>query len=70
MRPVSRLLVVPFLPLILAGCISVPDYVKADMEPPDGTRPNNYGRYATEGDELRRPVEPDRPTIAPMERAK
>ena len=52
--------------LLLAGCINVPDHVKEDMQPPDGKRPNNFGKLIeVEGQRPR--VEPDRPTIPPAE---
>lgn len=45
-----------------AGCITVPPDLRADMEPPDGSRPNNFGRLVGEGDDAE--IQPDRPTIA------
>ncbi len=45
----------------LCGCISVPAEVRADFAPPDGQRPNNFGRLV---DTPAGPVvQPDRPTI-------
>ena len=46
------------LGVLLAGCISIPDEVEADFEPPDGRRPNNFGRVVDETT-----VVPDAPTI-------
>lgn len=40
------------------GCISVPEDIRAEFEAPDGTRPNNFGRFDDSGK-----VVPDRPTI-------
>lgn len=60
----------------LAGCITVPDDIKASMAQPDGKRPNNFGKAvpvaAWSGDDGRMAdpevqaidVVPDRPTIA------
>lgn len=62
----------------LAGCMSVPDDIQASMSPPDGRRPNNYGKTVAvaswRGDDGRNAqpdsqpfdVVPDRPTIAPV----
>ncbi|RME73415.1 MAG: hypothetical protein D6776_07125, partial [Planctomycetota bacterium] len=50
-------------PLVLAGCLSVPDALRADFAPPDGKRPNNYGRGRVDADGVWR-VHPDRPTVA------
>lgn len=45
----------------LPGCVSVPPDLEADMQPPDGARPNNYGRLV---DGPAGPiVRPDRPTV-------
>ena len=46
----------------LIGCQSVPPDMQTDMLPPDGVRPNNFGRLVA-GSE--KGVEPDRPTIGP-----
>jgi starvation-inducible outer membrane lipoprotein len=48
--------------LALSACVSVPPDIQADMTPPDGTRPNNFGRFVDgpEGQVVR----PDRATIA------
>ncbi|MBL4850317.1 MAG: hypothetical protein JKY65_32775 [Planctomycetes bacterium] len=75
--PKPILLACSALLFALAGCITVPDEIKADMQQPDGTRPNNFGRAVEvsswEGrDDERgatpgaRPfkVVPDHPTIA------
>jgi hypothetical protein len=61
-----RLLLAGLL-LCAAGCISLPDEVKADLEPPDGKRPNNFGTHEDDGT-FRPPVRPDVPTI-PAEQA-
>jgi hypothetical protein len=47
---------------LCGGCISVPPDLRADMEPPDGSRPNNFGVLVGEGE--RPDIRPDRPTIA------
>ena len=75
--PKSLLLVGSALSLALAGCITVPDAIKADMLQPDGKRPNNFGKAVEvsswEGQDDQRgaspdarpfKVVPDRPTIA------
>jgi hypothetical protein len=62
--PLLRILLLVWLGAS-AGCISVPDYVKADMQAPDGERPNNFGKLIDNG-EGRPRVEPDRPTIHPV----
>lgn len=46
---------------LLVGCVGVPPEMEADLVPPDGSRPNNFGRM--EGDAVR----PDRPTIAALD---
>lgn len=58
-----------------AGCITVPDDVKASMAQPDGARPNNFGKAVAvatwRGDDERTAspevqpfdVVPDRPTL-------
>lgn len=45
-----------------AGCISVPEDLRADMVQPDGSRPNNFGQHVDAPDGVA--VHPDRPTIA------
>ncbi|MGE0712502.1 MAG: hypothetical protein AB7N76_01485 [Planctomycetota bacterium] len=57
MKPLALLLAL--LALLAPGCISIPDDVRRSFDPPDGKRPNNYGRLDDQGE-----VRPDRPTIA------
>lgn len=47
---------------LTAGCISVPPDLRADMVPPDGARPNNFGVLVGEAEAAE--IRPDRPTIA------
>jgi len=49
--------------LALSGCIVVPDDLRADFDPPDGKRPNNFGRF--EESAAGHVVAPDVPTIPP-----
>jgi hypothetical protein len=51
-------LAVFFAIALLGGCVGVPPEMEADLVPPDGSRPNNFGRMEGEA------VHPDRPTIA------
>ena len=52
-------------PLVLligvVGCISVPEDISRDFDPPDGNRPNNFGRMLEGADGPA--VHPDTPTI-------
>ena len=48
--------------LAAAGCISVPDEVERDFEPPDGKRPNNFGKKV-ETKKGKWVVRPEVPTI-------
>jgi hypothetical protein len=57
-----RLVLCAFL-LALSGCIVVPDDLRADFEPPDGKRPNNFGTF--QETPTGPVVVPDRPTIPP-----
>ena len=54
--------------LLSSGCLSIPDDVKADLTPPDGKRPNNYGLFVEKGDGTWH-VQPYNPTIAPIDTA-
>lgn len=60
-RASSAILLMAWLGLS-TGCISVPPDLRADMEPPDGSRPNNFGILVGEGESPE--IRPDRPTIA------
>lgn len=52
--------------LLLSGCLSIPDDIRADLTPPDRKRPNNYGMFV-EGTPGKWQVQPDTPTIAPVD---
>ena len=52
--------------MAMTGCHAVPPDLAPHMVPPDGERPNNFGRLV-EGTE--KSVVPDRPTIAAVRTA-
>lgn len=58
-RASSTTLLTASLVLLGPGCFSIPPDLQTDMEPPDGSRPNNFGVLVGESE-----IRPDRPTIA------